>query len=93
MSYQIQYSPQMQRKYPTRKPSRKIHWNRWIVVIFLLAAGFWTKTNGIPDILIPGNPEITRLAASNLVENLREGERVEEAFAVFCQQILDGAKE
>ena len=93
MSYQIQYSPQMRRKYPAKKPVWKIHWKRWIVVIFLLSAGFWAKTNGIPDVLIPGDPEITRLAASNLVENLRDGERVEEAFAVFCQQILVGAKE
>lgn len=93
MSYYIQYSPEKNGKYPANQPKRSIRWSRWIIAICLLAGGLWVKVRGVPDLFIPGNPEITRLAASNLMKNVRSGERIEDAFTVFCKQILDGAKE
>ena len=49
------------------------------------------RLNGIPDFLIPGDPVVTRLAASDFFDCVQNGMPIGKAATVFCQQILNGA--
>lgn len=42
------------------------------------------------DILIPGDAAITKAAMSEFVSDIKGGEQVVDAFAVFCQTVLQG---
>ena len=42
------------------------------------------------DIFIPGDKEITKAAMNNLVNDVKGGEQVVDAFAAFCQTVLQG---
>ena len=91
MAYKIQYSPQSNKQYPGVKTSRRISGRCWLVFLSVLAAACWVKFYGVPDFLIPGDPEVTREAASLMMGKLREGLSVNEAITVFCKEILHGA--
>ena len=91
MAYKIQYTPEDNLRYPNKKQVKLIHWKRWICVGMFLAGFLWVRHNGIPDFLIPGDPEITTVAAKNMLENLRQGTSINDAVSVFCKDILAGA--
>ena len=42
------------------------------------------------DLLLPGDEEITAAALDSMVDQLRQGEPVEEALEAFCKEILAG---
>ena len=42
------------------------------------------------DILIPGDPTVTKAAMSNFISDIQGGEQVVDAFAAFCQTVLQG---
>lgn len=92
MAYQIHYSPESARKYPQVKMKRQIRWSGWFVVVAFLAAALWTQFHGIPDFLIPGDPQVTKTAATSFVANLSNGVKIDDALEVFCETILDGAQ-
>lgn len=46
---------------------------------------------GFLDFLIPGDKDVTKSALHAMLENVREGERVKDAIAAFCAEILDNA--
>ena len=41
--------------------------------------------------LIPGDPEITGQAFSQLADNLKSGEPLQQAVATFCKEIIENA--
>ena len=91
MPYTIHYSPETGHKYPVHKNHRQVNWGRWLMLISIFAGSIWLRLNGIPDFMIPGDPEITKSAAVMMLSNLRNGVSISDAFAVFCQEILNGA--
>ena len=91
MAYQIEYSPQEQCRYPLKsyrkKRSRSIIW----MLILMAIASFLLSHYGIPDLLIPGDAEVTKSAAQEMIWLLKTGTPVKDAFEVFCKQIIDAA--
>jgi len=93
MAYKIQYTPEDNVRYPLYKTRSPIKWGRGIAAAAILLAGLWFNRHGVPDVLIPGDPQITKTAAAELIRHMREGAPVEEAVTTFCRQILDGAQQ
>ena len=91
MAYKIQYTPEDNSRYPQVRKSKPIHWKRWLFLAGILFGILWLRRSGIPDFLIPGDPEITSTAAKTMVENLQQGTTVNDAVTVFCKEILHGA--
>ena len=91
MAYKIQYTPEDNSRYPKFKKRKSIQWKRWLFGAGILAGVLWLRYKGIPDFLIPGDPEITTAAAKNMLENLHQGTSVNDAVTVFCKEILHGA--
>lgn len=92
MAYKIQYTPQNNRRYPLTIKNIQIEWGRWLTVLLIITAALWLRLKGVPDFLIPGDPVVTKSAAEMLFEEIRAGESVNDAVAVFCKEILDGAQ-
>lgn len=57
-------------------------------MILLSATGGISK---IKEWILPGNAQVTEAALDNLVADLKEGEKLEDAITAFCQEILDHA--
>ena len=91
MAYKIQYNPENNSRYPNLPKSKPLHWKPLLFLLGVLAAILWLRQNGIPDFVIPGDPEITTAAAKNMILNLQEGTSVNEAVTVFCHDIIHGA--
>ena len=90
MSYKIQYTPETAYRYPQNK-EEKSKWGKFSVLFCVLVALAWLRVNGIPEFLIPGDPVVTKAAASSLVAQIQSGEPLREAVTVFCKEILLGA--
>lgn len=91
MAYIIQYSPESSGKYPQIKKQNSHKLGGWFLLLAILIAAVWIRIYGIPDFLIPGDPQVTKSAAVMMITNLQEGVKIEDAIAVFCEQILVGA--
>lgn len=91
MAYKIQYSPQFNHNYAGIKVKRRIHAKYWLGLLALITVSCFIRLYGIPDFLIPGDPVITRKAASSMMNALKEGIPVNDAVTVFCKEILHGA--
>ena len=90
MSYQIQYDPQLSKKYPIKQkgsPQKTV----LRVVVILLACSVLIGLIGrgeIPSFLIPGDAIVTRNALQTMSEQLREGESLGECITAFCVEII-----
>lgn len=92
MAYKIQYSPEAACRYPQEREKRKPQLGKWLGLALIVAAALWVRVNGVPDFLIPGNPEITKAATVALIGDIQEGAPWNEAVTVFCETIIDGAE-
>ena len=94
MSYSIRYSPHQTAKYQKKE---KLRLRRFFLAVIILAACLTPIAvfrNEILDMITPGNPEVTRRAAQNMVEALREGESVNDAVTAFCLEVIrDGLQD
>ena len=89
MAYKMEYGLGMPVIRTTKyvKKKRILGLKGWITIGLIAAfAGVCIFT----DILIPGDAEVTKAAMSDFVSDLRGGEQVVDAFAAFCQTILQG---
>lgn len=91
MAYQIQYTPEDNNRYPPVKHRRQWKQGRTLLVVALLLGVICLRVYGIPDWLIPGDPQVTKTAAENLLGNIREGDEVQTAIMTFCKEVVDGA--
>lgn len=91
MAYKVQYTPQDDYRYPSVK--RQVGRRRGRAGLLLLVGLLVVLIlcNGLPDFLIPGDPHITKTAASEMVISMKSGTPVKDAVFVFCRQIIEGA--
>lgn len=83
MGYTINYSPETAHKFPVKKsPKISVPWVLTGAALFLLLAGGWKW-------LLPGNPDVTQAAITNLVEDVQSGAPVGDAVTAFCREIID----
>lgn len=91
MAYKIQYSPETGKRYPQTRKRQPVDIGRWIGLLLVVAAALWLRINGIPEFLIPGDPDVTKAAAVLFVDQVQSGSSVNDAVTVFCKEILHGA--
>ena len=86
MGYQIQYEPGKNRKYPTKSPKNS-NATRAVVITMILVVclGVGLRTGW----LIPGDPQVTKAAFSDMVDMLRGGHSVQDSLSAFCTEVLE----
>lgn len=75
--------------YPGKRKKRRFHY--WIFLILAFAALLAVPRDKLEYWLLPGDPEVTAWALSELVESLRQGTNAGQAVAAFCRSIVQGA--
>ena len=89
MAYKIDYGMGAPVIHTTKRVKKRKGGNakRWVASTLLIALliGF-----AITDVWIPGDATITKEAMSNFISDIKGGEQVVEAFAAFCQTVLQG---
>ena len=90
MAYRIVYGKSVKRK-------RFIPRKKWIfsslrigvmIALLLSALAFPQGRQWIREISLPGDNAVTKEAVEHLVQDLKSGERFDDALEVFCQEIL-----
>ena len=92
MAYKIEYSKESAHRYPQSVKKQREKTGIWILLVGMLVSVLWLRINGIPDWLIPGDPNVTRAAASAFISEMKDGASVNDAITVFCRTVLDGAE-
>ncbi len=90
MAYKIDYIPVGRRQYAT---NRKIP--NWVIssaIILSLFVAFLALTvrYGSADWLLPGDPNVTKAALTELIEELKAGEQFGDAVTAFCREVIHG---
>ena len=75
--------------YPGRRKKRRFPY--WIFLILAFAVLLVVPKDDLEYWLLPGDPEVTAQALSELVKTLRQGTNAGQAVASFCGSILRGA--
>ena len=75
--------------YPGRRKKRRFPY--WIFPILAFAVLLAVPKDDLEYWLLPGDPEVTAQALSELVKTLRQGANAGQAVAAFCGSILRGA--
>lgn len=81
MAYRIDYPGKQQ---------KKRRFSAWLLLAAVPALLALPKQR-IVQWLLPGDPEITARALSELVQTLRQGSSAGDAVAAFCRSIVRGA--
>lgn len=81
MAYRIEYPGKRKiRRFPV-----------WVLLLVILTAVLAIPKQTLVYWLLPGDPEVTAQALSELVETLRQGANAGQAVAAFCKSIVQGA--
>ena len=91
MAYKVQYTPQDMKRYPPVQQHTLGRWRKRIICAALVFFAVYFVRNGVPDFLIPGDPDVTQAAAVEMVSSVKRGVSVQDAIQVFCKQIIEGA--
>ena len=75
--------------YPGRRKKKRFPY--WILLILGFAVLLAVPKDDLEYWLLPGDPEVTAQALSELVKTLRQGTNAGQAVAAFCGSILRGA--
>ena len=93
MGYRIDYSTGQARRQKltvfNKKAAAKV--SGAVALVLLFAAVIAIGGPQIKEFFLPGDPVVTETALQEMVVDIREGEGFRDAFAAFCQKIIDGA--
>ena len=92
MGYRIEY--EKIGNFPQQSGKRRTGIIVGILVILLVVCAIAVKTVGlewVQEVLLPGDPDITAAALEGMVDDLRSGEGLIEAFKTFCHEIIENA--
>ena len=93
MAYRIDYGGTGEpEKFPenTRKKGNRV-WPVACICLVLLLSFLYPKKHVLEKLLIPGDPQVTKSAAKNLIEDLRAGEGISNSLQAFCTEIITHA--
>lgn len=95
MGYRILYGPEISRYCNNRRDKKRL-WGMTLgcLLLFLaLTMQLWPEGRAVlENMLLPGDPAVTKQAFSVMTEQLQSGEAIADAAAAFCQEVLDGAE-
>ena len=92
MSYRIEYGSEVPKQFLQPIIKRHVRTLTAIcILLFSLTVGkFWPDGRQIlQQYVIPGELSMTEQAFSDMISELNEGVKLEEAVVTFCQQIID----
>ena len=94
MSYRIDYQPITKLRRCEKRRSRIAAMTGAFLIFFFLAVHFfWPEGQSvIRSCFLPGDPEVTMLAAEKMMAELESGSGLQKAAEVFCLEILNGAE-
>lgn len=90
MAYQMRYEEQHGIRVPSVK-KKSFSIKRLILICVITACVIALMIPSVRDYLIPGDAQVTKAAAGHMVKQIQKGEGVVEAFAEFCQQIIQNS--
>lgn len=94
MGYYIQYGKTIV-KTAVQTPLTKKKYNLTFVVALLVSTILSYTAYSYKDVLqeyiLPGDASVTASALDTLIEDIRQGERIEDAVTAFCLEIIDHA--
>ncbi len=93
MSYRISYEPEFNSKYPVlpgKRPRKKL-WMICAALVLVAVAMLSPVRSAVLNLILPGDPQVTKSALSDLVEQVGAGEGLGVAVTAFCREILQGA--
>ena len=88
MSYYIEYNPEMKEKYPKTRRVIELPIKKLLFIFAVLITSYAFMQCRLYRYFIPGNPDVTMSAFSNMVENVGDGEPVKDAVFAFCKEII-----
>ena len=91
MSYTIHYTPQDDYRYPVKEKRNGKFFKSLLLTVLVLSFMLWIGISGMPDFMIPGDPEVTKSAVAEMIAQMRSGMPMEEAVTVFYRQVIYGA--
>ena len=92
MGYRIEY--EKIGKVPDRKGKSRTGVIVGVLVMLLILGAVTVKAIGlewVQEVLLPGDPDVTAAALEGMVEDLRNGSGIVEAFKAFCEEIIQNA--
>lgn len=89
MGYHVQYPGPNYSSPRKRKKGRPIL--MFILILLLFGAAVIPTSRAVLlELMIPGDAKVTAAAVEGLIGDMRQGERFDEAFTVFCEMVLNG---
>ena len=94
MSYYVEYNPKQEKRYPLkRKKNDTFVWRIIAGILLSCALIYCFSTENIRQFLIPGDPDTTVQATSELLESIANGADWNDAFTAFCQTVVTNGAE
>lgn len=94
MGYRIEYVPEA-KPFGKREPfGRKIlpFTAAFLILFMALTVRFWPEgREKLEALLLPGDPQVTKHALTQMADNLKSGEAIGDAVITFCKEITNGA--
>lgn len=93
MAYTIQYGLPARTEAVWAAGNRKR--KRWIFAVLFtigILSGVFLGPENLQNYLIPGDPDVTRMAFVQLMEDIRQGDKIGEALTAFCREIIENAE-
>ena len=87
MAYKMEYEQQHGIPEPIARKWKNPR-KRLTLLGIVIASSIALMIPAVRDCLIPGDAQVTKTAASQMIQSIENGEGVVEAFAEFCQQII-----
>ena len=93
MSYIVSYEPDLDHRYPVKEaPRKQLPVKKILLLIFVCGAIYGFVRFGLTRYLVPGDPEITEAAFSNMLTLIKEGETVNTAVTTFIQEVVTAGR-
>lgn len=87
MGYRIVYGKREKKIVPFKKIGLMVVGLTTVAMLILPNARALTAR-----IMLPGDPEVTSAALQNMIDDLERGQRIGDAVATFCREIIAGGK-
>lgn len=91
MSYSVEYSPELNKKYPMK---RKQHFNqkKWVMIAVICFIVTWAGKTVISHCVIGEHVERQKERIGTMLTQIREGTAVSDALTTYCLGVLQDAE-
>ncbi len=91
MSYSVQYSPELNKKYPMKTQNRN-NSRKWVAVFVICLSLLLMGRSVVSPSEIGSRFAIQKERVGTMLEQIREGTAVSDAFTTYCLGVLKDAE-